>query len=134
MAKKQHLLPYAERPDFKVGRATELTGRDRVFYRLLEILPGAASWLSLIGMVLMSIYTPFFAAYFIIAFAVFWVLKTAFLSYHLRHNWKRLRHHMSVDWKAMVERFEYDHLYHLIILPFTGFSPSMPLGAVPSIK
>lgn len=118
MAKHSPLLPYAQRPDFKVGRATELTGTDRRFYRFLEILPGAASWLSLIGMVLMSIYTPFFAAYFIIAFAVFWVLKTAFLSYHLRHNWKRLKHHMSVDWRAMIERFEYGHLYQLVILPF----------------
>ena len=118
MAKHSHLLPYAQRPDFRVGRATELTGRDRRLYRFLEILPGAASWLSLIGMVLASMYAPFFAAYFIIAFSVFWVLKTAFLSYHLRYNWKRLRHHMAVDWKKMIERFEYDHLYQLIILPF----------------
>jgi cellulose synthase/poly-beta-1,6-N-acetylglucosamine synthase-like glycosyltransferase len=118
MAKHTHLLPYAIRPDFKVGRATELSGKNRVFYRLLEILPGAASWLSLIFMVLASIYAPFFAAYFIIAFSVFWVLKTAFLSYHLRHNWKRLRHNMSVDWKARIERFEYGHLYQLVILPF----------------
>lgn len=118
MAKNSHLLPYATRPDFRVGRAPELTGRDRVLYRTLEILPGVASWLSLIAMVLASIYAPFFAAYFIIAFAVYWVLKTAFLSYHLRHNWKRLRHHMALDWKAMIERFEYGHLYQLIILPF----------------
>lgn len=118
MSKERHLLPYAARPDFKVGRAPELTGKDRRFYRILEILPGAASWASLIAMVLISIYTPFFAAYFIIAFAVFWVLKTAFLSYHLRHNWKRLRHHMTVDWHAMIERFEYGHLYQLVILPF----------------
>jgi hypothetical protein len=118
MAKNSHLLPYAQRPDFRVGRATELTGKNRRLYRILEIIPGAASWLTLIGMVLASIYTPFFAAYFIIAFAVFWVLKTAFLSYHLRYNWKRLKHHMQVDWQKMIERFEYGHLYHLIILPF----------------
>lgn len=118
MSKRPHLLPYATRPDFKVGRAAELRGRDRVFYRILEILPGFASWISLILMVLASIYTPFLAAYFIIAFAVFWVLKTAFLSYHLRHNWKRLKHHMSLDWHSMIERFEYGHYYQLIILPF----------------
>lgn len=116
--KSTHLLPYARRSDFHVGRASELTGRDRVLYRLLEILPGLASWLSLIAMVLASIYTPFFAAYFIIAFSVFWVLKTAFLSYHLRHNWKRLKHNMALDWGVMIARFEYDHLYQLVILPF----------------
>lgn len=118
MAKHPHLLPYAERKDFKVGRAPELTGRDRRLYRALEILPGSASWLSLIGMVLLSIYAPFVAAYFIIAFSVFWVLKTAFLSYHLRYNWKRLRAHMKVDWAKMIERFEYGHLYQIVILPF----------------
>ncbi len=118
MAKDSHLLPYARRADFHSGRATEFTGRDRVFYRLLEILPGFASWTTIIAVILASIYVPFVAAYFIIAFAVYWVLKTAFLSYHLRHNWKRLRYHMALDWEKRIERFEYDHLYQLIILPF----------------
>jgi hypothetical protein len=118
MSKNTHLLPYARRADFHVGRAPELTGRDRVLYRFLEILPGVASWATLSLVVLASIYAPFFAAYFIIAFAVYWVLKTAFLSYHLRHNWKRLRHNMHIDWMRQIERFEYGHLYHLVILPF----------------
>lgn len=118
MSKDAHLLPYARRADFKVGRATELSGRDRRLYRFLEILPGFVSWLSLIAMVIASIYAPFFAAYFIIAFSVYWVLKTAFLSYHLRYNWRRLKHHMKVDWKKMIERFEYGHIYHLVILPY----------------
>ncbi len=113
-----HLLPYARRADFHVGRATELTGRARFFYRCLEILPGAASWLTLIGVVLLSIYLPVFAAYFIIAFALFWVLKTAFLSYHLRYNWKRLRHHMKLDWAALLQELPHDHLTHVVILPF----------------
>ncbi|HMA78437.1 MAG TPA: glycosyltransferase family 2 protein [Candidatus Paceibacterota bacterium] len=117
-ASKDHLLPYAQRADFQVGRATELTGRDRRLYRLLEILPGLASWSTLIGVVLLSIYAPFVAAYFIIAFAMYWLLKTAFLSWHLRYNWKRLRHHMSLDWNALIERFSYEHMYHVVILPF----------------
>jgi len=112
------LLPYAKRPDFKVGRASELSGRDRRVYRLLEMLPGVASWATLIGVVLASIYAPFFAAYFVIGFAIYWVLKTAFLSYHLRYNWKRMRHHMAIDWQQMIERFEYGHMYQLVILPF----------------
>ncbi|MBX9906880.1 glycosyltransferase family 2 protein [Patescibacteria group bacterium] len=115
---KSHLLPYARRADFKVGRASELQGRDRIFYRFLEILPGAASWATLVGMVLASIYIPFVTAYFIIAFSVYWLLKTAFLSYHLRYNWKRMKHHLSLDWAALIARFEYGHLYHVVILPF----------------
>lgn len=113
-----HLLPYARRPDFHVGRATELSGRDYYLYRFLEILPGTLSWFTLIGVLLLSNYAPFVAAYFVIGFAMYWVLKTAFLSYHLRHNWRRIRHHLKLDWRAQVERFSYEHLYHVVILPF----------------
>ncbi|MFT5849217.1 MAG: hypothetical protein ACI9H6_000017 [Patiriisocius sp.] len=130
---KAHLLPYAQRPDFKVGRATELSGKDRRFYRLLEILPGVASWGTLIGVLWMSNYKPFIAAYFIIGFAIYWVLKTAFLSYHLRYNWKRLRHHLSLDWQMMVERFEFGHMYQLIVLPFYEESEEIVNATLQSI-
>tara|TARA_B100000508_G_C11465122_1_gene281323 strand:- start:3666 stop:5225 length:1560 start_codon:yes stop_codon:yes gene_type:complete len=113
-----HLLPYAQRSDFKVARATELSGRDRRFYRFLEIVPGVASWGFLVGLLLASIYASFFAAYFIIAFSIFWVLKTIFLSYHVRHNWRRLKHHMELDWQQLISRFEHDHFHHLVIFPF----------------
>jgi hypothetical protein len=115
---QSHLLPYARRADFKVGRASDLTGRDRRFFRFLEIVPGALSWAALIGVILASIYIPFVAAYFIIAFSIYWVLKTIFLSYHVRYNWKRLKHHMKLDWGILVSRFQYDHFYHLVVFPF----------------
>lgn len=115
---QEHLLPYARRSDFQVGRASELTGRDRVLYRCLEILPGLASWSTLSAVILMSIYAPVLASYFIIAFALYWLLKTAFLSYHLRYNWKRLRHNMRLNWQEMISQFNYKDIYHVVILPF----------------
>ena len=115
---QSQLLPYARRADFKVGRATDLTGPDRRLFRFLEIVPGALSWSALIGVILASIYLPFLAAYFIIAFSIYWVLKTIFLSYHVRYNWKRLKHHMKIDWGVLVSRFQYDHFYHLVIFPY----------------
>lgn len=118
MEDKSHLLPYAQRSDFKVARATELTGKDRRFFRFLEIVPGVAAWTTIIGIVLASMYAPFWAAYFIIAFSIYWVLKTIFLSYHVRYNWKRLKHHMEIQWQPLIARFKYDHFYHLVIFPF----------------
>lgn len=112
------LLPYAKREDFKVARATELSGKDRRLYRILEIIPGVAAWGTIISMILASIYLPFIAAYFVIAFSIYWVLKTIFLSYHVRYNWKRLKHHMTLDWQKMVEKFSFGHLQHLVIFPF----------------
>lgn len=115
---EEDLLPYARRSDFKVARASELSGGDRRFYRFLEIVPGVAAWGALIGIVLASMYAPFFAAYFIIAFSIYWVLKTIFLSVHVRHNWKRLKHHMELDWQALMTRFCYDQYYQLVIFPY----------------
>lgn len=112
------LLPYAARSDFRVSRASELTGKDRRFYRFLEIMPGLTSWVILIAVVLAAIYASFVAAYFILAFAIYWVLKTFFMSYHVRYNWKRLRHHMELDWETLVQRFDYSKYYHLVVLPF----------------
>jgi len=133
MDESSHLLAYAQRSDFKVGRATELSGKDRRFYRFLEILPGVASWGTLIGVLWLSNYRPFIAAYFIIGFAIYWVLKTAFLSYHLRYNWKRLRHHLSLDWGQMIERFEFGHLYQMVVLPFYEESEEIVNATIQSI-
>ena len=115
---QSHILPYARRADFKVARASELEGKDRRYFRFLEIVPGIAAWGALVGIILASIYAPFFAAYFIIAFSIYWVLKTIFLSYHVRYNWKRLKHHMELDWQQMVSRFQYGRFYHLVIFPY----------------
>jgi len=115
---QSHLLPYARRPDFKVARATELSGKDRRFFRFLEIVPGVAAWATIIGIILASMYAPFFAAYFIIAFSIYWVLKTIFLSIHVRYNLKRLKHHMELDWSKLIKRFKYEDMHHLVIFPF----------------
>ncbi|HEY0964326.1 MAG TPA: glycosyltransferase family 2 protein [Candidatus Paceibacterota bacterium] len=131
---QSQLLPYARRADFKVGRATDLTGRDRRLFRFLEIVPGAASWLALIGVILASMYIPFIAAYFIIAFSIYWVLKTIFLSYHVRYNWKRLKHHMKLDWQQLVSRFEYSQYHHLVIFPYYKEPKEVLEGALIGLK
>ena len=70
MDEQSHLLPYARRPDFKVARATELSGKDRRFFRFLEIVPGVTAWGTIIGMILASMYASYFAAYFVIGFSI----------------------------------------------------------------
>ncbi|MDO8492179.1 MAG: glycosyltransferase family 2 protein [bacterium] len=111
-------MNYKDTPYFKVGRASELAGSDRVLYRALEIMPGFLSWGTLILVILLSIFNPVAAAYFIIAFDLYWLLKTAYLSIHLRHNWKRLKHNMSVNWKDMLSKLKHERITHLVVLPF----------------
>lgn len=102
----------------KIGSSNDLEGKDRFLYRILEIFPGFLSWITLIGIVLLSFLAPTAAAYFIIAFSLYWLLRTIYLSAHLRHNWRRLQHNMAVDWTEMLSKFKYEHLIHLVILPY----------------
>ncbi|MEK7139008.1 MAG: hypothetical protein AAB799_02415, partial [Patescibacteria group bacterium] len=82
-----------------VGKSTDLVDlRDKKLYRFFEILPGLLTWLTLILIVLLSFVTPFFMAIFIIAFDVYWLIKTIYLSLHLRVAYRILRTNMKVNW------------------------------------
>lgn len=103
---------------FHVGHAPDLKGKDYVLYRFLEMIPGLLAWGTLIGVILLSAYIPTWAAYFIIAFDFYWLLKTVHLANHHIYNWRRLRHNIKVDWNKLIGQLKYEHLYHLVILPF----------------
>lgn len=101
-----------------VGSARDVTGRTRALYRALEMLPATLSWGTLGLVVMLSLYQSTLAAYLIILFALYWLLKTIYLSLHLRHNWRRLRAHMAIDWTDRLAAHDGEHVRHLIVLPF----------------
>jgi len=105
-------------PYLHIGHAFELSGKNRTIFRLLEIFPGLAAWATLIGMVLGSWFWPFGAAIFIILFDLYWLVKTVYLSLHLRGNWKRIKHNMKIDWSERVDKLKWDHVWQIVILPF----------------
>ncbi len=94
--------------------------REKVIYRFLEILPGALSWLTLIGVVLISWLAPVLAAFFIIIFDVYWLLKTIYLSLHLRSAFKKVKENLKINWleKCQASGIKHQDIYHLILLPF----------------
>lgn len=91
---------------------------DRVLYRSLEILPGALAWGTIALCVVLSWFAPVAAALFIIAFDFYWFLKTVYLSMYLRQNWRRMKHNRAVDWSAMLSQLKYEHVHHVVLLPF----------------
>ena len=106
------------------ARARDLKGRDRVIYRLFEILPAVLSYGTLALFVFLSFKKPVWAAYLTIVFAAYWFFKTAYLSIHLRYNFKRMRHNMQVNWRAKIHDLPHaparaeSHFVHLLMLPF----------------
>ena len=83
----------------KIGSAADLSGKDRVLYRLFEILPGFLSWLTILGVIFLSWQKPVWVAFFIISFDVYWLVKTVYLSFHLRAGWKKMRKNLKVNWE-----------------------------------
>lgn len=108
-------------PYLHIGRASDLSGADRRLYRALEMLPAFLSFGTLILLVVLSFILPAWIAYFTIAFSVYWLFKTIFLSIHLHHNFKRLRASLATPWRERLAEFPkeaVDTLAHVVIFPF----------------
>jgi hypothetical protein len=118
----------------KVGKASDLTGRDRKIYRLLEISVGFLSWSTLIGLLLLSYVKPVWMAYFIIMFDVYWLLLVVYLGIHLISAFFKLRENLKINWRekcgVLVDNLDnlpsdclakqgmkWDEIIHLIIYP-----------------
>ncbi len=66
--------------------------------RFFELLPGLLSLGTLILIVVLSAIIPEEVAIFIILFDTYWLLKTIYLSLHLRITFKKMRENLKIDW------------------------------------
>ncbi len=88
--------------------------------RFFEIIPGTLTWLTFALMFLLSFFFPVWISVFIILFDIYWLLKTVFLSVHLRATFTEMRKVMKIDWLAKLEAEHapaWRGIFHLVILP-----------------
>lgn len=99
--------------------------------RLFEMIPGILAWTTLLGMVVLSWKAPTFTAIFIILFDTYWLLKTVFLSFHLRSTYGAMRKNLTVPWLEKLKEetsvptggdgnqpdLKWDEIFHLVIFP-----------------
>ena len=93
---------------------------DRQKYRILEIIPGALVWVTLIGLVVLAFVKTLWAIYFIIVFDVYWLMRIIFMLIHLVFAWSKYKKEIAKDWinKLKEEKSgEWDKIYHLIVMP-----------------
>lgn len=87
-------------------------------YRILECIPGALVWASLIVAVVLSLVKPLWAICFIIAFDLYWLIRVTYVLIYLVIAYRRYRATVRIDWSARciaLPRFR--SIYHLIFLP-----------------
>ncbi len=88
--------------------------------RWYETIPGILTWATLVGMVVFSWALPVWVSIFIILFDTYWLLKTVFLSFHLRAAFTAMRANLKENWLAKLRSpaaAGWEDLYHLVILP-----------------
>lgn len=111
------------------GRAHDLEASgDEIIYRVLEIIPGFLAWMTLILIVVLSFILPVWVAVFIIIFDVYWLIKTIYLSLHLRISYGKLRKNLKINWLRRLDELattnyslpaikSWHNMHHLIFLP-----------------
>jgi len=68
------------------------------FVRLFEIFPGAVTWLTLLSPIVLSLVMPVLVAYFIIAFDLYWMVKSFRLSVNLIRGYRQLHLSQKIPW------------------------------------
>lgn len=92
--------------------------KEKLLYRLLEILPGFLSWGTLISALLLSWLAPALVAIFIILFSFYWLLKITYLSFHQISSFRKMKENLRTDWLKRLEKLkDWRKIYHLIVLP-----------------
>ncbi len=66
--------------------------------RMLEVIPAILTWSTLIGMVVFSYLVPVWMAVFIIAFDIYWIHRTIFISYYSVKAYLQLKEGKRIDW------------------------------------
>ncbi len=103
----------------EISQAADLKNpRERALFRLLEFLPGILAWGTLFLVVFLSWQKPILIAVFIIAFAVYWLFKIIYLSFHQIAGYRQMQKHLKIDWlEKLAPTKNWQDIYHLIILP-----------------
>jgi len=103
-------------------RFTDIVGLRRMSdyrkYRFLEIIPGAAVWLTFVAAIILSIFRPIWAIYFIIVFDLYWLFRVIYMITYTVIGYKNLRRDSRVNWQNKIKELEnWQDIFHLVILP-----------------
>jgi len=78
--------------------------RDHKLQRFFEMIPGIITWFTLIGMFVFSFLIPVWIAVFIIAFDIYWLYRTVYISTYSILAFRKMKKHKLIDWMEVCRR------------------------------
>lgn len=97
-------MPQSNIKPFSFPDPKDRDPRNHAIQRALEILPGALTWATLIGMIILSAVFPVQVSLFVIAFDVYWILLAIFISTYTLKAFLRLRKGVKINWWERCQR------------------------------
>ena len=104
-----------------------LQRREIFLERFFEIIPGASSWTVLIGITFLSFIQPIWAAVFIIAFDLYWLMRLFYMMIFLIAAYRKMSYERQTDWIAKIREMEskkrevphpkLEEVVHLVLFP-----------------
>ncbi len=92
------------------------------WYRFLEILPGAASWLILIGPFALAFWFPRAVAIFVMVYVLLWFFRVLKSSIFLIYSFLKSKKFQRLDWMQKMEKDDrvsqkWRKILHVVIMP-----------------
>ena len=105
--------------------------RDKFLRRFFEIVPGFFTWATLLGLIIVSVVRPLWAAIFIICFDLYWVIRIGYFTLLLVFAYRRLEIEKKIDWLKRcedlkeVDGLSYANIYHAVLFPIYKEGPEI---------
>ena len=106
------------------------------FVRLLEIFPGALTWLALTSPIWLSFTLPFAVAYLILIADVYWLLTALRIGILILLGFRKMEWAKKQNWFKLLQKDfsnEFQKYYHLILIPTYKESPSIIISSIEGI-
>jgi len=107
-----------------ISKASDIKNlRERVLYRFFEIIPGAISLITLLGVFVFSWLFPSWVAIFIICFCFYYLFRILYFSLHQIASYFRIKINMKKDWLKELRTLRqaqgknWKDIFHVVILP-----------------
>lgn len=104
-----------------ISCAKDITDKkDRILFRLFEIIPGALVLGTLLGVFVFSWFRPSWVAVFMICFSFYYLLRVLYFTIHQVVAYFKIRKGLKIDWMAKLKtekRGGWERVRHLVILP-----------------
>ena len=84
--------------------------REQRWQRTFEILPGALTWFTLIGMFIFSWLFPVWVAIFIILYDIYWFYRTIYIAGYSIMAYRRLKRWKKIDWMERLRKIYQEDL------------------------